>query len=38
LKEPVEASREQLDTIRSVLGFDNNRPVQPQNSRLVIGW
>lgn len=38
LKEPVEASREQLDAIRSALGFDNNRPVQPQNSRVVIGW
>lgn len=38
LKEPLEASKEQLDLFRSTVGFDNNRPVQPINTRVVITW
>lgn len=38
LKEPMEASKEQLDAFRSTMGFDNNRPVQPLNTRVVLGW
>lgn len=38
LKEPVEASSEQLEAFRSMMGFDNNRPVQSVNSRVIVGW
>ncbi len=35
-KEPVEMAREQLEKFRKVMGFDNNRPVQPLNARKVM--
>ena len=38
LKEPVEASEEQLDTFRSAVGFANNRPLQPVNTRVIVTW
>ena len=38
LREPIEASKEQIDTFRSTVGFANNRPVQQINTRLVITW
>lgn len=36
LKQPVVASRGQIDHLHDLLGFDNSRPVQPLNSRLVL--
>ena len=38
LKEPVEASKEQLETFRSAMGFTNNRPIQPINTRVILTW
>jgi len=38
LKEPIEASKEQIDAFRSTMGFANNRPVLPQNTRVVLTW
>ena len=35
LQEPVEASKKQLASLHDVMG-DNNRPLQPINSRLVV--
>ena len=34
LKEPIEMSKEQIDTFREIF-FYNNRPVQPLNEREV---
>jgi len=36
LKQPIIASREQIQHYRDLLGFDNNRPIQPQNARVVL--
>jgi len=36
LKEPIIASPEQIQHYYKLLGFDNNRPIQPHNSRLVL--
>jgi len=36
IKEPVKASAEQIRLLHDVVGTDNNRPVQPHNSRLVL--
>lgn len=36
LKQPVIASPEQIRHYHDLLGFDNNRPVQPQNSRIIL--
>lgn len=38
LKTPIEASTEQIDQFRNTIGFDNNRPVQPINARVVLSW
>ncbi len=38
LQEPLEVSKEQLDTFRATMGFANNRPVQPVNSRVILTW
>jgi carbonic anhydrase len=35
-KQPVIASPEQIQHYHNLLGFNNNRPIQPKNSRLVI--
>lgn len=35
LQEPVQASKKQLSSLHEVMG-DNNRPLQPINSRLVV--
>jgi carbonic anhydrase len=35
-KQPIIASPEQIEHYHNLLGFDNNRPIQPKNSRLVI--
>jgi len=36
LKEPIIVSPEQIQHYHDLLGFDNNRPIQPHNSRLVL--
>lgn len=36
LKVPVVASREQIGHYLELLGFDNNRPVQPRNARTIL--
>jgi carbonic anhydrase len=36
LKEPLLASPAQIQHYHDLLGFDNNRPVQPHNSRLIV--
>lgn len=36
LKHPVIASPGQIQHYHDLLGFDNNRPIQPHNSRLVL--
>jgi len=36
IKQPVIASREQIQHYHDLLGFDNNRPIQPHHSRVVV--
>lgn len=36
LKQPIIVSPEQIQHYHDLLGFDNNRPIQPHNSRLVL--
>jgi carbonic anhydrase len=36
LKTPIEVSEEQVEKFRSVMGFNNNRPVLPVNKRFVL--
>ena len=36
LKQPVIASPAQIQHYHDLLGFDNNRPIQPLNSRLIL--
>lgn len=36
IKHPVIASPEQIQHFHDLLGFDNNRPVQPHNSRMIL--
>lgn len=36
MKQPLVASAGQIQHYRDLLGFANNRPVQPQNSRLIL--
>lgn len=36
LKNPIFASKEQIDRFRETMGADTNRPVQPLNSRTVL--
>lgn len=38
IKEPVEASKEQIEQFRSTMGFENNRPIQPINTRVILTW
>jgi carbonic anhydrase len=35
-KNPIEASKEQVERFLEVLGMQNNRPIQPLNSRIVL--
>jgi carbonic anhydrase len=35
-KQPIIASAEQIQHYHDLLGFDNNRPVQPANARVVL--
>ncbi len=36
LKDPVSASREQIETFSAVMGHPNNRPLQPVGARFVL--
>ena len=36
IKQPIIASPDQIQHYHDLLGFDNNRPIQPHNSRLVL--
>lgn len=36
LKQPINASTEQIQHYHDLLGFDNNRPVQPHNARIIL--
>ncbi|MDJ0955933.1 MAG: carbonic anhydrase family protein [Arenicellales bacterium] len=36
LKQPVIASPEQIQHYHDLLGFDNNRPIQPRNVRIIL--
>ncbi len=36
LKQPIIASSEQIQHYYDLLGFDNNRPIQPHNSRIIL--
>ncbi|WGE87136.1 carbonic anhydrase family protein [Actinobacillus equuli subsp. haemolyticus] len=35
-KTPLDASKAQIDSMKKIIGQENNRPVQPINSRIVI--
>jgi len=36
MKQPIIASSEQIQHYYDLLGFDNNRPIQPNNSRIIL--
>ena len=36
MQEPIEVSADQIQHYRDLLGFDNNRPIQPANARIVL--
>jgi carbonic anhydrase len=36
MKEPTTVSRDQIEKVASVLGFANNRPLQPANARPIL--
>ena len=36
MKQPITASKKQIQHYYDLLGFDNNRPIQPRNARVVI--
>lgn len=36
LKNPVTASREQIDRFHDAMGADTNRPIQPRNARTIL--
>ena len=36
IKKPIIASPEQIQHYHDLLGFDNNRPIQPHNARVVL--
>lgn len=36
MKNPIEVSADQIQHYHDLLGFDNNRPVQPTNARVVL--
>lgn len=35
-KQPIIASTEQIQHYHDLVGFDNNRPIQPHNSRIIL--
>jgi len=36
IKQPIVASPDQIQHYHDLLGFDNNRPIQPEYSRIVL--
>ena len=36
LKTPIEVSEEQIQKFKTLMGFDDNRPVLPLNKRFVL--
>lgn len=36
MQQPIEVSADQVQHYRDLLGFDNNRPIQPTNARIVL--
>ena len=36
LKNPITASKEQIDRVHDAMGADTNRPVQPRNARTIL--
>jgi carbonic anhydrase len=36
MKQPIVASAEQIQYIHDLVGFDNNRPIQPHNARIIV--
>ena len=36
MKNPIEASAAQIQHYHDLLGFDNNRPIQPTNARIIL--
>jgi carbonic anhydrase len=36
MREPITASGQQIQHYHDLLGFDNNRPIQPRNARVVL--
>jgi len=36
MKEPITMSPDQITALKNAIGFDNNRPVQPLNGRVVL--
>ena len=36
LKNPISASREQIDRFHELMGADTNRPIQPRNARIIL--
>ena len=36
MKEPMTVSKQQIEEFRGTLGFDNNRPLQPANARMIL--
>lgn len=36
MKQPIIASAEQIQHYHDLLGFDNNRPIQPHNARVIL--
>ncbi len=36
MQEPIEVSADQIQHFRDLLGFDNNRPIQPINARILL--
>ena len=36
MQEPITASQQQIQHYHDLLGFDNNRPIQPRNARVVL--
>ena len=36
MKKPMTVSKEQLKAFQEILGFSNNRPIQPANARPIL--
>lgn len=36
MQQPIEVSKDQIDHYHDLLGFDNNRPIQPLNARVIL--